>query len=269
MLVLRYLFEQISWLLSLRDKRLQHLPFTSLECLLCVITLYLLFVKKWGPKFMEKRNPYNLDRFLLFYNGFQVLCNFSIVAYVFNQIVFLGQSVNLLCEELDFTDGFRGMKSAQVSYCYLLVKYLDLFDTVFFVLRKRTRQISFLHVYHHVAILCGAYMAVAWVPGGHPWLFGVLNCFVHVIMYSYYFGSVYNTELKTNLFIKKSITQLQIIQFIFSIFHLSIPFFLDNCNYPRGVLIFAISQNLIMLILFSDFYYNTYVKSNRPKVKTS
>lgn len=84
---------------------------------------------------------------------------------IYQIITIPDETVNILCEELDFTDSYRGMRSAQLSYCYLLVKYLDLFDTVFFVLRKRTRQISFLHVYHHVAILCGAYMAVAWVPG--------------------------------------------------------------------------------------------------------
>lgn len=159
------------------------------------------------------------------------------------------QRVNFMCEELDFTNSFRGMKSAQLAYCYMLVKFLDLFDTIFFVLRKRTRQISFLHVYHHVAILIGSYVAVSWAPGifrfffnfflkalffkknswatrkcapnckmqtlfftgGHPWLFGLLNCFVHVVMYSYYFGSIYSPKLKTNFFIKRSITQLQIV----------------------------------------------------------
>lgn len=31
---------------------------------------------------MEKRKPYNLERILLFYNGIQVIANFSILAYV-------------------------------------------------------------------------------------------------------------------------------------------------------------------------------------------
>lgn len=176
--------------------------------------------------------------------------------------VFSERKINFWCEELDYSDSFLGIRSAQLSYCYFLVKLLDLFDTVFFVLRKRTRQISFLHVYHHVLILIGAYIAVAWAPGnpqqyfsinasikmcyivfaklvlfnyirihviqidksilntllfffpcagGHPWVFGTLNCFVHIIMYGYYFGSVFNPKLKANLMIKRSITQLQIV----------------------------------------------------------
>lgn len=53
--------------------------------------------------------------------------------------------------------------------------------------------------------------------GGHPWLFGLLNCFVHLIMYGYYFGSVYRPQLKTNITIKRSITQLQIVSETFKL----------------------------------------------------
>lgn len=64
------------------DTRLQHLPFNSIESVIIIITLYLLFVLKWGPKFMENRRPFNIDRILLCYNGIQVVANFSIIAYV-------------------------------------------------------------------------------------------------------------------------------------------------------------------------------------------
>lgn len=137
---------------------------------------------------MENRRPFNIERILLFYNAIQVLANFGIFAYVstkknstingrkilkitfnfqvmYQLTVFSERRINYWCEELDFSDSFLGMRSAQVSYCYFLVKLLDLFDTVFFVLRKRTRQISFLHIYHHTAILVGAYIAVSWAPG--------------------------------------------------------------------------------------------------------
>lgn len=73
--------------------------------------------------------------------------------------------VNWVCESLDFSDSYVGIRSAQLSYCYYLLKILDLFDTIFFVLRKKTQQITFLHVYHHVAIALGAYLCVSWAPG--------------------------------------------------------------------------------------------------------
>lgn len=73
--------------------------------------------------------------------------------------------MNWACEVLDWTESIKGMRSAQLSYCYYLLKILDLFDTVFFVLRKKTQQISFLHVYHHAAVLFGTYIGVQWAPG--------------------------------------------------------------------------------------------------------
>lgn len=69
------------------------------------------------------------------------------------------------CQPLDFTYSALGLHSAICAYAYFLLKILDLFDTIFFVLRKRARQISFLHVYHHIAILSGAWVAISWAPG--------------------------------------------------------------------------------------------------------
>jgi len=266
MLVLKYLYQLISKILACRDKRMQHLPFTSPESVFALIVLYLLFVLKWGPKFMKNRQPYNIDRCLLVYNLVQIFSNFTIVVAGIYEInfVMVERKLNFFCEELDFGDSYIGIRSAQMCYLYFLLKILDLFDTIFFVLRKKAQQISFLHVYHHVAILFGAFVAVQWAPGGQGWAFGMLNCFVHFIMYGYYFGSVYSPKLKTNLFIKKSITQMQILQFMLIIAHLSLPFFVE-CHYPKVLLIIAISQNLIMLLLFADFYYATYIRPKKSK----
>lgn len=38
-------------------------------------------------------------------------------------------------------------------FYYVYNKYLDLLDTVIFVLRKKQNQITFLHVYHHCAVI--------------------------------------------------------------------------------------------------------------------
>ncbi|XP_031636103.1 elongation of very long chain fatty acids protein-like [Contarinia nasturtii] len=271
MLIFRYLFEQCAKFLAHKDPRLQHLPFTSVGSFIIVVALYLFFVLKWGPNFMKNRRPYNLKPILLFYNAFQVFCNFSIFVYAIYQINMSGYKINYFCEELDYSDSWIGTQSAMGSYFYFLTKILDLLDTVFFVLRKRTRQISFLHVYHHMLVYVGGFAFISMAPGGHLWLFAVLNLFVHIIMYSYYFGTVCSENLKTNIFIKRSITQMQIIQFVCTIIHLCLPFFVQDCGYPRSLLYVAISQAVIMLLLFSDFYYKTYIKSkpNSPNVKSS
>lgn len=54
-----------------------------------------------------------------------------------------------------------------IVYQYFIVKIIDMVDTVFFVLRKKQNQVSFLHVYHHTAMVLAGWIAVKWIPGGH------------------------------------------------------------------------------------------------------
>ena len=55
--------------------------------------------------------------------------------------------------------------SAMVMYYYFLNKISDLLETIFFVLRKRSRQISFLHVYHHILVVACFYLTIFIQPG--------------------------------------------------------------------------------------------------------
>jgi len=40
-----------------------------------LLSTYLLFVLKYGKKFMEQRQPYDIKKILIFYNFFQVIYN--------------------------------------------------------------------------------------------------------------------------------------------------------------------------------------------------
>jgi len=138
---------------------------------------------------------------------------------------------------------------------------MDLTDTVFFVLRKNTRQITFLHVYHHIAIVSGSYIALRYVPGGHTMYIGLFNTFVHVFMYSYYLLTSYDAKYKTYITLKKGITQLQLIQFLLDLIVYSTSLFVVDCGFPKMLtLIMVIPQNFLMIFLFGIFYYNTYIK---------
>lgn len=66
----------------LADHRLDYLPFTSAHSVFLLIGGYLYFVLNFGPKFMENRKPFNIDKILLYYNGLQVVLNFGLFAYV-------------------------------------------------------------------------------------------------------------------------------------------------------------------------------------------
>ena len=52
----------------------------------------------------------------------------------------------------------------------------------FFVLRKRDRQISFLHLYHHSTMFPLWWMGTRWAPGGSSSIPAAVNSSVHVVM---------------------------------------------------------------------------------------
>lgn len=100
---------------------------------------------------------------------------------------------------------------ANGCHTYFLLKVADLMDTVFFVLRKKDNQITFLHLYHHTGMVVLTWNAAKFYPGGHSVFTGFINSIIHVVMYSYYLVSAFQPQYKNNLWWKKYITQMQIV----------------------------------------------------------
>lgn len=63
-----------------------------------------------------------------------------------------------------------------LAYGYFLLKIYDLVETLFFVLRKKQSQVSFLHLYHHIMILFFTYIGTRSLPGKKNRLNFQLNC---------------------------------------------------------------------------------------------
>lgn len=64
----------------------------------------------------------------------------------------------------DFSD--VGTKILNISYFFYLLKFIDLLDTIFFILRKKNNQVSFLHIYHHAGIVVAGYLYCKLYSGG-------------------------------------------------------------------------------------------------------
>lgn len=113
---------------------------------MAIIAIYLLFVLKWGPKFMENRQPYKLDLVIKCYNLFQVaFCSYiTFEAYRYT----FARGYSIFCQPVDYSESFEAVKIAIIAHYYFITKICDLFDTVFFVLKKKNSHVSFLHVYH-------------------------------------------------------------------------------------------------------------------------
>ncbi|XP_014209417.1 elongation of very long chain fatty acids protein AAEL008004-like isoform X2 [Copidosoma floridanum] len=227
---------------------------------LAIIGIYLHFIYRLGPSIMAKRKPMNLDRVMQIYDLVQIILN----SYLFYKALVLAwlKDYNYTCEPIDYSNSPKAIEVASTVYLYFILKILDLLDTVFFVLRKKDNQISFLHVYHHAGMVMGGWGGVKYVPGGHITFLGLVNAFVHMVMYSHYL--IMSLRI-TKPWWKKYITQLQLFQFFLILVHFSQLFFRD-CGFPLWPVLVFIPQNLFMIVLFGDFYYKTYVKKPNKKL---
>lgn len=51
-------------------------------------------------------------------------------------------------------------------YIFHLSKILELIDTLFLVWKKKSNQLTFLHLYHHSTIIPATWIGVKFAPGG-------------------------------------------------------------------------------------------------------
>lgn len=79
------------------------------------------------------------------------------------------------------------------------------------VLRKNNKQVTFLHVYHHSIMIMSGFIGCWWYPGGAGLWLGLVNVFIHSVMYTYYFLTAFKPEMKKSIWWKRNITQIQMV----------------------------------------------------------
>ena len=147
-------------------------------------------------------------------------------------------------------------------YWYHISKKLELLDTVFMVLRHKSSQISFLHVYHHSSMLILSDYAHNITPW--PALVPVLglNSFVHVCLYFYYGLTALYPSSRPSW--KQRLTELQIIQFYIDMGYSVYGYLYHN------FCVYGFIYGILMIYLFSSFYYQAYiVKKKKPVTKSN
>lgn len=265
-LSIQNLVDNYNYMMSRKDPRvdgwlLMGSPFyTPIIC-----ASYIYFVKSLGPKLMRDRKPFELKLPIIIYNIVQVV--FSIYVVYKGLVHAWLYRYSLTCQPIDYSDDPDELIVVEMCWWYYICKLTEFLDTVFFVLRKKNDQITNLHVIHHSIMPAAVWWGVRFSPGGHGTFFGILNTFVHVVMYSYYLLAAMGPKFQKYLWWKKHLTTLQMVQFVAVFLH-TIQLFFNDCNYPK-IIAYAMCFNSVMFMgLFTNFYIQAYIKRRRlPNMK--
>jgi len=192
------------------------------------------------------------------YNATQVaLCGWMVYAVL---VEHWRRGLSLVCNKVNLAeDGI-----AFVVHVFYLSKVLDFADTVFMIVKGNWRQVSFLHVYHHTTIFLIYWLIANCFYDADMYFTVVLNGLIHFIMYGYYLATTFNIPVP--MFIKKSITNAQLIQFC-CMEAQGAWMLMFNCESPRNVVILYMVYISTMLVLFLDFKRRTYASASSSAKK--
>ena len=250
-------------LLEKADPRLEAYPFTksSLPNLLNCL-LYLFIVTYAGPRFMKNRPAYDLRSIIVPYNWFCVVLS----TFIFYEFLAAGWGTNytVFCQECDYSDSPQSLRMVRVCWFFWISKHIEFLDTYFFIARKRFRQVSFLHVFHHTLMAYTWWWGIKYSAGGLGTFHAMINSLVHMVMYSYYGLSAMGPKYQKYLWWKKYLTVFQMTQFVVVFSHMAnIIIFHKDCVYPQAFKYIIASYGTMFFILFSNFWIKNYTKKAR------
>lgn len=152
------------------------------------------------------------------------------------------------------------MRSGPIPFwCWVFYvsKFYEMLDTVLLVLKKK--PLMLVHVYHHFIVPFLMWAMQESLTTSH-WILLAENCIVHTFMYYYFFMHTLGYEM----WWKKYLTQLQIIQFFFGMMCTWAPFFAVKvfrtweCSGEVWAVAFGQLVGLTFMVLFTSFYFRTY-----------
>lgn len=149
-----YLIELIDLLIFSSNFSMDSMPLMGSAVPAIVISgIYLVLVKFSLPEYMRERKAYDLTIITRIYNIFQVIACFYFVKKYFE----FGWTFSLTFDyKYEPTEGIGIFTT--VLWLNWILRIIELVETVFFILRKKNNQASFLHIYHHISSI-----AIIWL----------------------------------------------------------------------------------------------------------
>ncbi|XP_069361632.1 very long chain fatty acid elongase 7-like [Maniola hyperantus] len=230
---------------------------TSPWQLVSIIVSYLTVIKLL-PFLMHDRRPYDLRTVIKWYNVLQIVSNVVVTWGIMTSG--WTTTYHFGCMLPDYSMNPEALRMLRFLWWTIILKLMELFETVFFLLRKKQRQASFLHIYHHVSTLVIIWSAVKYVGGGITSFSPMINNAVHVIMYSYYLMSSEGSPKVKAVLIKykKWLTIMQMIQFTLMLIYSS-QVFLPSCPAPLGITFMYFPNVIFVYYMFYKFFKQNYI----------
>jgi len=240
-------------------------PLSSIKYPLSGVFLYCLCIPLF-QRFMKDRKPPPLKYILIIHNLFLCFASFFLGLLIILEL-FSFREEGYDWYRIYCALNYQEQQKFLTLLCYInyLLKYYELVDTIFLALKHK--PIGFLHAYHHPATL-----VLTWTQlvdaSGPQWVVIILNLIVHFVMYLYYSLAA----MKIDVPFKKSVTILQIIQFVIDLvacyggwFQLR---FQQSCFGTDRAAVVGCFVLTSYLYLFIDFYDSTYNAQDKKGGKT-
>lgn len=242
-------------------------PLTDFSTALGIALVYLTFVVL-GSLIMKSDAIPAIDPYPIkfFYNVSQIM----LCSYMFIEAGLLAHRNNY--NLLPCNDSLQSNPPiANLLWLFYISKVWDFWDTIFIVLNKKWRQLSFLHVYHHTTIFLFYWLNCHVNYDGDIYLTIVLNGFIHAAMYTYYFicmhTKVPETGKNLNIWWKSSLTMMQLIQFTCMMSQASYLMIFGCEKTSMRVVLAYFVYIMSLFVLFTQFFIQSYSKPKTKKKK--
>ncbi|XXQ31601.1 Elongation of fatty acids protein [Plasmodiophora brassicae] len=270
--VVGWVQSQVDSMLAYAHPRCMDWPMVSFYHLLAGVAAYLCLLGIAKKMMVARRKGYDMTRFSIVHN----LAMTCLSAYMFVETARQAYINNYTLWNNAVDPSPAGYGMARIIYIFYLSKYLEFIDSFIIVARFKLRQLAFIHVYHHASIVFICWAACYFWPGGDTYFAVMLNSFVHIILYGYYFATCFIKKPEPNkkvhwsnpFFWRKYITTLQLAQFMAMLVQSVYMLTVKDARYSRKGAAYLCLYMITMQYVFGAFFRKNY-RTNPAPGKTS
>eukprot|EP01013_Petalomonas_cantuscygni_P038682 TRINITY_DN69896_c0_g1_i1.p1 TRINITY_DN69896_c0_g1~~TRINITY_DN69896_c0_g1_i1.p1 ORF type:complete len:293 (+),score=52.32 TRINITY_DN69896_c0_g1_i1:28-879(+) len=153
---------------------------------------------------------------------------------------------------------------ADILHVFYLSKVLDFVDTFFIVAEGKTKQFTFLHIFHHASIFSIYWLNIRAFYDGDIYATVLLNSAIHAVMYLYYAVSSY---VRVPQAVKQCITLAQCVQFMVMIAQGAYLLVTGCPTAPSRIVALYVAYISYLLVLFLRFAAASYGPSRKGNPK--